>query len=160
MAEYESPWWTATKKPDESALSQLIATENNSRDVNCHHHWLIGSTHSLTIEVEYEEGFDTFSPVGLSSLMCVLKMGLGGAKVLDGGAPTRFRPKRSIRRGGLRRPPRRSLGAWGGLGGGLGGLNLAAIFATGSTISDLVHSSRAPANFYVFVKMREEKREY
>ncbi|RXH97703.1 hypothetical protein DVH24_010028, partial [Malus domestica] len=66
VAEYESPWWTAAKKPDESALSQLIAAENDSRDVDRHRHRLIGSTHSLAIEVEYGEGFDTFRPVGLS----------------------------------------------------------------------------------------------
>ncbi|PQQ13351.1 signal recognition particle 43 kDa protein chloroplastic [Prunus yedoensis var. nudiflora] len=34
VAEYESPWWTAAKKADESALSQLIAAEDDWRDVD------------------------------------------------------------------------------------------------------------------------------
>ncbi|KAM1137096.1 hypothetical protein ACFX2B_034734 [Malus domestica] len=34
VAEYENPWWTAAKNADESALSQLIAAEDDSRDVD------------------------------------------------------------------------------------------------------------------------------
>ncbi|KAB1207624.1 Signal recognition particle 43 kDa protein, chloroplastic [Morella rubra] len=34
VAEYESPWWTAAKKADDSALQQLIAAEGDMRDVD------------------------------------------------------------------------------------------------------------------------------
>lgn len=33
LAEYENPWWTASKKADDSALSQIIEADDG-RDVN------------------------------------------------------------------------------------------------------------------------------
>ncbi|XVF68013.1 hypothetical protein PTKIN_Ptkin10aG0168700 [Pterospermum kingtungense] len=34
VAEYETPWWTAAKKADDKALAELLAAEDNWRDVD------------------------------------------------------------------------------------------------------------------------------
>ncbi|XP_048442832.1 uncharacterized protein LOC108865994 isoform X4 [Pyrus x bretschneideri] len=77
VAEYESLWWTTAKKHYEFSLSQLIAAENDSHDIDRPTATISSASRILriehqrrkAIEVEYGEGSDTFKLVGLSGLM-------------------------------------------------------------------------------------------